>query len=101
MRRSGTLALQETVVPLVELLGSHVGFPEVVAAVAAVKNTVLLGKVVVEGEGLGIAQGVEEGNRVAVGMAAAEGLQECMSEVAVGLDEHILAAVMKENMVAD
>lgn len=95
MRRSGTLALQETVV---ELLGSHVGFPEVVAAV---KNTVLLGKVVVGGEGLGIAQGVEEGNRVAVGMAAAEGVQECMSEVAVGLDEHILAAVMKENMVAD
>lgn len=70
MRRSGTLALVKTVAPLVELPGSPVGFPEVVAVVVAAKNTVLWGKVVIGGEGLGIAG--EEGNRIAVGMSAAE-----------------------------
>lgn len=70
VRRSGTLALVKTVAPLVELPGSPVGFPEVVAVVVAAKNTVLWGKVVIGGEGLGIAG--EEGNRIAVGMSAAE-----------------------------
>lgn len=41
----------------------------------------------------GIAQG--EGNKIVVGMVVAEVVRECMSEVADGLDEHILVAVMK------
>lgn len=52
-------------------------------------------------EELGIAQGEAEGNRIVVGMAAAEVVRVCVSEVAVGLNEHILAAVAKGNMVAD
>lgn len=52
-------------------------------------------------EELGIAQGEAEGNRIVVGMAAAEVVRVCVSEVAVGSNEHILAAVVKGNMVAD
>jgi hypothetical protein len=43
---------------------------------------------------------VAEGNRIVVGMAAAEVVRECMSEVEMDLDEHILAAVMKGYVVA-
>lgn len=66
----------------------------------AAKKMVFWEEVEIGEEGLGIAQEEAEGNRIVVGMAAAEVVRECMSEVAVGLDEHILAAVMKGGMVA-
>lgn len=82
------------------LSGSPVGFQGVEVGAAAAKNTVLWEEVEIGEERLGIARGEAEGNRVVVGMAAADVVRECMSEVAVGSNEHILVAVMKGDMVA-
>jgi hypothetical protein len=70
-----------------------VGFQEVAGVVVEAKNMVLW-----EGVETGeeeVAQEEAEGNRIVVGMVVAEVVRECMSEVAVGLGEHILAAVME------
>lgn len=89
VRRSDILVPAETVAPLVLLPVSLVGFQGVAVAAAAAKNVVLWEEVEI-GE---VAQ--EEGNKIVVGMVVAEVVRECMSEVAVGPDEYILAAVMK------
>lgn len=107
VRRSDILAPAETVAPLVLPPASPVGFQGVVVVVAAAKNMVLWEEAAIGEEG--IAQ--EEGNKIVVGMVVAEVVRECMSvvavgivvaeegecmsEVAVGQDEHILAAVVK------
>lgn len=100
MRCYDILAPAETVAPLVLLPGSPVGFQGVGVAAAAAKNTVLWEEVEIGEEGLGIARGEAEGNRIVVGMAAVDVVRECMSEVAVGSNEHILVAVMKGDMIA-
>lgn len=100
VRCADILVPGETVAPLLLLPGSPACFQEVAAVAAGAKNMVLWKEVEIGKEGLGIVQGEAEENRIVVGMAAAEVVRGCMSEVAVGLDEHILAAVMKGDMVA-
>lgn len=93
MRRSDILAPVETAAPLVLLPASPVGFQTVAVVEAVAKNMVLWEEVEIGEEG--IVQEEAEANRIVVGMVAAEVVRECMSEVAVGLDEHILVAVMR------